>query len=160
MKVKRYIVTPDKHFPLADMKAISVVCQAIEIIKPDGYIDLGDTGEWESVSHWQWKKKKRPPLEYQLPLVEKEVASVNKGMDIIDGSLDKANVKEKHFIEGNHEDWLNRFVEENPFLADDFLVENALKLRHRGYKYHGLGKMLKIGKLNKRCCHSRHHGKC
>ena len=53
MKVKRYIVTPDKHFPMADMKAISVVCQAIEIIQPDGYIDLGDTGEWESVSHWQ-----------------------------------------------------------------------------------------------------------
>ena len=46
MKVKRYIVTPDKHFPVADMKAISVVCQAIEIIRPDGYIDLGDTGEW------------------------------------------------------------------------------------------------------------------
>ena len=62
MKVKRYIVTPDKHFPMADMKAISVVCQAIEIIKPDGYIDLGDTGEWQSVSHWQWEKKKRPML--------------------------------------------------------------------------------------------------
>ena len=92
MKVKRYIVTPDKHFPLADMKAISVVCQAIEIIKPDGYIDLGDTGEWSSVSHWQWKKKKRPPLEYQLPFDEKEIEEVNKGMDIIDEALDKVNV--------------------------------------------------------------------
>ena len=148
MKVKRYIVTPDKHFPMADMKAISVVCQAIEIIKPDGYIDLGDTGEWESVSHWQWKKKKRPPLEYQLPFVAKEIEEVNKGMDIIDESLDKVNVKEKHFVEGNHEDWLNRFVEENPYLAKDFLVKNAIKLGQRGYKYHPLGKMLKIGKLN------------
>ena len=83
MKVKRYIVTPDKHFPMADMKAISVVCQAIEIIQPDGYIDLGDTGEWESVSHWQWKKKKRPPLEYQLPFVTKEIEEGNKGLDII-----------------------------------------------------------------------------
>ncbi len=82
--VKRYIVTPDKHFPLADMKAINVVCQVVEIIKPDGYIDLGDTGEWSSVSHWQWKKKKRPPLEYQLPYVEKEIVEVNKGMDIIE----------------------------------------------------------------------------
>jgi len=136
MKVKRYIVTPDKHFPMADMKAISVVCQAIEIIQPDGYIDLGDTGEWESVSHWQWKKKKRPPLEYQLPFVTKEIEEVNKGMDIIDESLDKANVKERHFVEGNHEDWLNRFVEENPYLAKDFLVKNAIKLGDRGYKYH------------------------
>ena len=39
-------MTPDKHFPLQDTKAISCVKQAIEIIKPDAYIDLGDTGEW------------------------------------------------------------------------------------------------------------------
>ena len=70
---KRYIVTPDKHFPLHDPKAISIVKQAIEIIKPDGYIDLGDAGEFSSVSHWQWKKKKRPPLEYQLPYIYKEL---------------------------------------------------------------------------------------
>ena len=136
MKVKRYIVTPDKHFPMADMKAINVVCKAIEIIKPDGYIDLGDTGEWESVSHWQWKKKKRPPLEYQLPYVDEEIAQVNKGMDIIDESLDKANVKDRHFIEGNHEDWLNRFVEENPYLATDFLV-GKLNFYH-GHHYAGI----------------------
>ena len=46
--VRRTIVTPDKHFPLADMKAIKVVCKAIEILKPDCYIELGDVGEWES----------------------------------------------------------------------------------------------------------------
>ena len=93
--MKRAIVTPDKHFPLEDKKAINVVCQAIELVKPDIYIDLGDTGEWQSVSHWQWKKKKRPPLEYQLPFVYKEIEAVNKGMD-------KAGTKERHFTEGNH----------------------------------------------------------
>jgi len=148
MKVKRYIVTPDKHFPLADMKAISVVCQAIEIIKPDGYIDLGDTGEWASVSRFQYKNKKQPPLEVQLPIICKDVEQVNEGMDIIDKSLDRAKVKERHFVQGNHEEWLNNFVEEHPYLAKDFLVPNALKLKERGYKFHKLGKMLKIGKLN------------
>ena len=44
--VKRAIVTPDKHFPLADEAAIKVVCKAIELVKPNIYIDLGDTGEW------------------------------------------------------------------------------------------------------------------
>ena len=53
--VKRAIVTPDKHFPLACKKAISCVCQAIEIVKPDIYVDLGDGGEWEGSSHWQWR---------------------------------------------------------------------------------------------------------
>ena len=42
--VKRAIVTPDKHFPLADLPAINCVKKAIEIVKPDMYIDLGDVG--------------------------------------------------------------------------------------------------------------------
>ena len=42
--VKRAIVTPDKHVPLHDKAAISVLKQAIEIVKPDIYIDLGDLG--------------------------------------------------------------------------------------------------------------------
>jgi len=146
--VKRAIVTPDKHFPFEDKAAIKVLCQAIEVVKPDIYIDLGDTGEWESVSHWQWKRKKRPPLEYQLPFVYKEIAAVNKGMDLIDKSLDKVGTKERHFCEGNHDDWLNMFAQENPFLSKEIAVKYALKLKERGYKYHKIGKMLKIGKLN------------
>ena len=102
--VKRAIVTPDKHFPLADNKAISCVTQAIEIVKPDIYVDIGDVGEWEGASHWQWRKKKRPPLEYQTPFLDQDIKDVNKGMDIIDEALDKVNCKEKHMIEGNHDD--------------------------------------------------------
>ena len=147
MKVKRYVVTPDKHFPLHDQKAINVLCKAIEIIKPDGYIDLGDVGEFSSTSHWQWAKKKRPPLEYQLPFVHQDILDVNKGMDMIDESLDKANVKIKHFVEGNHDDWLNKFVVENPYLSD-LKFSKAVRLKERGYKYHKIGKLLRIGKLN------------
>ena len=77
-----------------------------------------------------------------------EIKAVNKGMDVIDKSLDKAKTKERHFIEGNHDDWLNRFVEENPYLGDTMSVPNALKLKERGYKYHRMGKYLKIGKIN------------
>ena len=52
--VRRAIVTPYKLFPLADIPAISCLKQAIEIVKPDIYIDLGDVGEWHGCSHWQW----------------------------------------------------------------------------------------------------------
>jgi hypothetical protein len=146
LKTKRAIVTPDKHFPLHDVPAINVLCQAIEKVKPDIYVDLGDVGEFESVSHWQWRKKKRPPLEYQLPFVDEEIAKVNEGMDIIDKSLDKAKVKERHFCEGNHDDWLNRFVEENPYLAK-YKFKDAVRLKERGYKYHPCGKLFNIGNL-------------
>ena len=149
MKVKRYVVTPDKHFPLHDQKAINVLCKAIEIVQPDGYIDLGDVGEWFGCSHWQWKKKKRPPLEIQMPRIDQDVIDVNKGMDQIDESLDKVNVREKYMIEGNHDDWMNRFYEENEHkVFKVYKFKNAVKLEDRGYKYLPIGKYLKIGKLN------------
>ena len=87
--IKRAIVTPDKHFPLHDVKSINVLCKTIEIVKPDIYIDLGDVGEWESVSAWKYKGKRLPPLEFQLPLVDEEIAEVNKGIDQFDKVLDK-----------------------------------------------------------------------
>ena len=112
--MKKYIVTPDKHFPLQDKQSIALLCKVIEEVKPDGYIDLGDTGEWSSVSKWKWKNKAKPHLEYYLPEIITDVEDVNKGMDQIDEALDKANVNEKHFIQGNHELWLDYFVESAP----------------------------------------------
>ena len=145
--VKRAIITPDKHFPLADKKAIGCLIKAIEIVKPDTYVDLGDVGEWSGASHWKWKKKKRPPLEYIMKDIEKDVDDVNKGMDIIDEVLDKVNCKDKHMIEGNHDDWMNRFVEEHPYL-DDLRFEACIELKERNYKYHPMGKYVRLGKLH------------
>ena len=148
--VKRAIVTPDKHAPLQDRAAINVVKKAIEIIKPDIYIDLGDLGEWHSVSHWQWKAKKKPPLEYIVPRVDKDVKSVNELLDNIDESLDKANCKEKYLCGGNHDEWCNMFVNEHPYLPQ-YTFDVSTKLKERGYKYYPSDlepkKWLKIGKL-------------
>ena len=128
--VRRAIVTPDKHFPLHDKKAINVVCQAIEIVKPDTYIDLGDTGEWEHFSTHYWKGRNAKPMEDLIPLLDQDVSDVNEGMDTIDKSLDKAGVKEKHFVQGNHEVWLDKFVVRYPYLKQ-YLTYNALKLKDR-----------------------------
>ena len=118
MVTKRAIVTPDKHFPLADYAAINVVCKAIDLVKPNIYIDLGDVGEFEGASHWKWSKRKRPPLEYMLPSIEKDIKDVNDGMDIIDEALYKINCKNKHITEGNHDDWCNQFVLQHPYLKE------------------------------------------
>ena len=145
--LQKVVVTPDKHFPFHDVLAINCLVKCIEIIKPDIYIDLGDTGEWGNFSHWKWKRKKKPPLEVIIPTLDKDVEDVNKGMDQIDESLDKANCKVRHFIEGNHELWLQQFVEEHPYLPQ-YKTQNVLKLKERGYKFHPCGTFLKIGKLN------------
>ena len=91
--IKRAIVTPDKHFPLHDQKSINILCKTIEIVKPDIYIDLGDVGEWEAFSHWKYKRKKAPPLEFLIKDFDQDVKEVNVGMDYIDESLDKVKCK-------------------------------------------------------------------
>ena len=152
MKDKRVvntaIVTPDKHFPIHDKKAIKVVCKAIEIVKPDIYIDLGDTGEWEHFSTHYWKGRNAKPMEDLIPLLDKDVKAVNRGMNIIDKSLDKVGCKERHFVQGNHEVWLDKFVTRYPYLYK-YKTENALNIEERGYEYHPYNrkKLLKIGKL-------------
>ena len=49
-------------------------------------------------------------------------------------------------IEGNHDNWLNFFVEEYPYLSE-YMFKNVMNLKERGYKYYNYGKFLKIGKL-------------
>ena len=60
-KLKRGIVFPDIHFPLHDEKALSCALQAVGIVKPDIYINIGDVGEWHAFSAWRFKRKKAPP---------------------------------------------------------------------------------------------------
>jgi len=144
--IKRFVVTPDKHFPLHDQKSINIVCKTIEIVKPDAYIDLGDVGEWEGFSHWKFKNKKAPPLEFLIKDFKQDIKDVNKGMDQIDESLDKANCKEKYITEGNHDNWLNMAVEKYPYIPQ-YKFANAVNLADRGYTYYPFGKHLRMGKL-------------
>ena len=146
-KHKTALIASDQHFPLHDPKAISCTLQAIEIVKPDIFINIGDVGEWESVSAWKWKGKKCPPLEYQTPIIEEDIEDVNEGMDLFDTALDKVKCKTKHMLEGNHDDWTNRFVERYPYMAQ-YAFKNAVSLKKRGNVYHTYNKPLKIGKVN------------
>ena len=89
---------------------------------------MGDFAEGEYVSHWRWSRRKRPPLEYQLPLIDKEVAEVNMHMDRIDYVLDKVGCKKKYLAMGNHDNWYNAFVEENPYL-EQYKPETLFKIK-------------------------------
>ena len=147
MIFKTAIVIPDQHFPLHDQPAVNCALEIIKIAKPDIFINLGDVGEWESVSAWRWKGKKQPPLEYQLPIIDEEIEAVNDGIDQFDKVLDKVGVKERHICEGNHDAWLNNFVERFPYMKD-YTFKKACHWQERGYKFHPMNKPLRIKKLS------------
>tara|TARA_R100000664_G_C2759984_1_gene150589 strand:- start:12763 stop:13524 length:762 start_codon:yes stop_codon:yes gene_type:complete len=144
--IKRAIVIPDQHFPIEDKKAVSVVLKAIKIVKPTLFINLGDVGEWASVSPWKWKRKKKPPVEYQLPIIDREIIEVNRRIDIFDEALDEVKCKKKIICAGNHDEWLDSFVGEHPYLSD-YTFKEACGWKERGYKYYSFNHPVKIGKL-------------
>ena len=144
MIVRRAIVIPDQHFPLHDQKAVDVTLKAIKLIKPDIFINLGDVGEWNSVSSWKYKKIKQPPLEYQLPLIDEEIEKVNEGIDKFDEVLTGC---EKYICAGNHDMWLDYFVMRYPYMKD-YTFKKACSWIERGYKYLPYNKPLRIGKVN------------
>lgn len=145
--MKRAVVIPDQHFPIHDSKAISVVLKAIKQIKPDIFINLGDVGEWETVSAWRYKGKKLPPLEYQLPLIDREIEEVNVCLDAFDKVLNKVGCYERYVCAGNHDEWLDAFVERYPYM-NDYTFRKACKWDKRGYTYLRYNEPLKIGKVN------------
>ena len=51
---------------------------------------------------------------FLIPLLDKDVREVNKGMNKIDRALDAVKCKERHFVQGNHEVWLDKFVTRYP----------------------------------------------
>ncbi len=144
MKIKdRVVIFPDTHFPNHDKKAFACALNVLKEVEPSAFLLLGDTIDGESVSHWQWSKKKRPPIEYQLPAIDKEIAHGNKGLDEIDEVLQLVQCKKKIFAQGNHEIWFDNFVEENPYLTQ-YLSRTAFKFDERGYEWHKYGEVFKV----------------
>lgn len=144
MKIKDTVVVfPDIHFPHHDKKAFDCALNVIKKVKPSAFLCLGDFAEGESVSHWQWAKKKRPPVEYQLPAIYKEIDLVNKGLDRIDKVLKEVNCEKKIMAQGNHELWFDYFVQENPYLSN-IGSKKAFKIDERGYKWYKYGKIFKV----------------
>ena len=157
MRIKdRVVVFPDIHFPNHDEKAFKCALNVIKAVKPTAFLLLGDTIDGESVSHWQWSKKKRPPLEYQLPAIKKEIKEGNKGLDRIDKVLDKVGCKKKQFAQGNHEKWFDHFVEENPYL-EHFGSRRAFKFDERGYEWHKYGEVFKVFGSKLHAYHGGHY---
>ena len=120
------------------------------MVKPRIFINLGDVGEWEIVSHWKTKYNELN-LGIHLPLIDYEIGAVNEGIDRFDKVLDKIKCKERYILAGNHDVWLDQFVENrvgSHAVLEDYTFEKACHWKERGYKYYQMNDPLKIGKLN------------
>ena len=144
---RRAVVFPDQHYPIHDTKAINCALKIIQEVKPCTFINLGDCGEWDSVSNHKYKRRKRPPLEYQIPLIDKEIDKVNKELDKVDKVLDEVGCNDRFILAGNHDLWLDSFVECYPYLSK-YKFRTACKWDERGFEYRTYNEVLTIGELS------------
>lgn len=158
VKPATVLFIPDPHVTFEgspeggiDPAAESVLWQAIDIVKPDKTCLIGDVGEWASMSHWQWKRRKRPPFEYLAPTIEAEVAAVNGWLDKLERRLEKNRRGDITFLEGNHEVWCDNFAEEEA--RPEYTAKRLMRIKERGYDWYDHGKFAHFGKL-----HATHGG--
>lgn len=137
MSLEKLLLVPDTHCPYHDKKAWKLLMKAAKGFKPDVVAHLGDMADFYSVS----AHSKDPARVRHL---KDEILETRK----LRGDLDSLNPKRKIFIEGNHENRLERFLQDKaPELFGLVSADNLLELSDNGWEYIPYRESTKIGKL-------------
>ena len=135
--LERILFIPDVHRPYHDAKAWRLMIKAARSFGPRRLVVLGDFGDFYATSRHDKDPNRRRNLEF-------EVASMNRGLD----ELDALGARFKHFVAGNHEHNLERYLMQRaPELFNVVRVPELLRLRTRGWTYTPYKQHLRIGKL-------------
>lgn len=143
--VFRMVVQPDTHCPEHDPRAVSVFCEFLKDYRPHGLVNLGDFLEMESVSHW---RPNNPSPRRIVPELKVGI-KVLKDIDAAAGP----QCKYKRFLKGNHEDWLQQYLNERiPEVLDgleelgiNLELETLLGLQKLGYQFVPVNEILSVG---------------
>lgn len=150
------IVLPDVHVPYHDTRALAAVehymawrqSRASRVRPLDGWIQLGDLGDFDSVSRHNVGRRKL-----------QEGLRVAADFDACTELLDRhqnilGNRARFDLIEGNHEDRLSRYAEEHPEIDGLLTVPRGLDLATRGIRWWPFwsrghrGGILRVGKAS------------
>lgn len=133
------LLIPDTHAPYHDEKAFSLVLRVARQVRFDHVYILGDFCDMLEVSFHEKSPGNRPGF-------AAEIASCNELLDRIDA----LRIKRRHFIAGNHEFRLDRYMANRaPELAGlpGHSVPELLRLKERGWRYTPYRQHTKLGKL-------------
>ena len=109
MKVEKVMVTSDYHVPYMDVKAYEVMKQYIKDYKPNHFVINGDMMDFYKLSKFE-KSPDRKSTTNQDIHVAKNI------LEDLRNTLGKRC--KMYFLEGNHENRLQRYLWKNPELSD------------------------------------------
>lgn len=96
-----YFVGPDRHFPFECKRFSNIALSVVRLLKPDGYIDLGDAHDFFQLSEYDSDPRR-------ANRIEDDIALYSAFIDQVEAALPKGSVF--HQLEGNHEDRLRRYT--------------------------------------------------
>lgn len=142
-KVRRAVAVYDLHYPQYHKPTVNAVLDFVGDNKPDVFIFGGDQFHFDCISHHT----------KHTPIFRTRRSYLNdiEGFDrlILTPLEAKLGAKcEKVWIIGNHEDWEQDLVNEQPELEGAIGHVRLLRLVERGWTIIPLGHAYKLGKLN------------
>jgi len=134
------VVFADTHAPYEDSSALRILHQVIADVHPQIIIDLGDTGDFDSLNPWNRNKRRLQEGKRTKHDVDSMYA-VSRGVTSL---RDNKKTKYVKFI-GNHELWLERYIDEHPELEGFVNLEGDYK--EMGWEVIPWGGFYHVGKL-------------
>lgn len=141
-KIKTYAALADAHYPHYDKPTLKAILEFLSDIKVDGLIFQGDQLDMQNISH---HTKGKPGLRDKQGYLNDIQGFEKNILAPVEARLKKDC--DKHWIIGNHEDWEQDLVDEQPELKGLIDHVRQLNLKGRGYNVVPLGHAVRLGKL-------------
>ena len=133
------VILPDVHInDRGYNKVYDVVKRFIAEYKPDKVYLLGDFADASTLSHWNLQKRRACEGRRH----RKEIEVLSKELDFL-----QRHSKEVIWLEGNHENWVEQYIDKNPESEGLLEYPELLDLEKRGIQWVPYNKLLKVGKL-------------
>ena len=140
-KIIRGICVFDLHHPKHDKKLWNNILRFTEDFAPDAFVFGGDNQDLEVVSHWVGQKRRV----VEGKRLKKDYSDFNTQiLAPLDAVL--AADAERIFHLGNHEDWVEQYIDCHPEVEGFFEIRNNLNLDN--WQVYDYGEVSSIGKLH------------
>lgn len=137
MKLEAMVIVPDTHRPYHDKRAWALFLQVAKDMRPKHLIQIGDFADFYKVS----SHSKDPA---RVLTFNEELDDVNVGLD----ELDALGATSKIFCAGNHENRLERYLQDKaPELYGVVSIPELFGLKERGWEYVAYKNYTRLGKL-------------
>jgi len=133
------LLVPDSHVPNEHKGAFSLLLKAGKLLRPDAVVLLGDFADCESLSAHE------PTHTRGARFFRDEVAKVRSRLNC----LRSLGASKLHYVKGNHEWRLERYLASNAPALDGLVdLDTLLGLSDSGWEVTEYRETLKLGKLN------------